>query len=588
MRGLAPGVGGEGVPRVTPWDRRAPARLLPSAPGAELELGGPRGCPWLALILTLVMACNPAEEKKAPNGQAEAAIRFTDVTAEAGISFVHQNAASDRRLLPETMGSGVACFDADGDGLVDLFFVGGSPGQGGALYLNLGGGKFRDASAGSGLEQGFVGMGAAVGDVDRDGDLDLFVSGVGLSGQERGDRLYLNQGGGRFADASQAWGLDPEGFGTSAAFFDLENDGDLDLYVGRYVAWSPENDIECRPNGVDRSYCTPESYPSVASKLYRNEGGKKLADVSAESGIGALLGKSLGVATFDADGDGFTDLAVANDTTRNFLFRNLGNGKFAEIGLESGIALSLSGAPRGAMGIDAGDVDGDLADDLLIGNFAQEMSALYLQARPGLFADEATRLGLGVPTLMLLTFGNLIADFDNDGRQDLAIANGHIEPQIANWQPHQRYAQPLQVFRNAGKDFQPVAAEGALAAAYVGRGLASLDYDQDGDLDLVLSQNGAAARLLRNDSPPGRYLQLVAHSRNGANPPYGLRAIAGPEGASFAALGLYSGRSYLSASEPLLHLGLGQRKVERLELRWPRGRQVLAGPLEGRQKIQEP
>lgn len=539
-------------------------------------------------MLMLLAACTPAD-KPAPAGDPAAAIRFIDATAAAGIDFVHDNAASDRRLLPETMGSGVACFDADGDGRVDVFLVGGSPRQGGALYLNLGNGKFRDASAGSGLERGFVGMGAAVGDVDADGDLDLFVSGVGVRGKERGDRLFLNQGGGRFADASEAWGLEPEGFGSSAAFFDLENDGDLDLYVGRYVAWSPESDIECRPNGVDRSYCTPESYASVASRLYRNDGGKAFTDVSEDSGIAALLGKALGVATFDADGDGLTDLAVANDTTRNFLFRNLGGGKFAEVGIESGIALSLSGAPRGAMGIDAGDVDGDLADDLLIGNFAQEMSALYLQSRPGLFADEATRLGLGVPTLMLLTFGNLIADFDNDGLPDLAIANGHIEPQIANWQPHQRYAQPLQLFRNRGKNFAPVPAEAALAAGYVGRGLASLDYDQDGDLDLLLTQNGAAAKLLRNDSPPGRFLELLPQSRAGANPPYGLRLLAGPEGAPFAAQRLASGRSYLSTSEPLLHLGLGERKVDRLELRWPSGeRQVRAGPLEGRQKIEEP
>lgn len=538
-------------------------------------------------LAAFALACAPAAEKPAPKGAAGEAIRFADATAEAGIRFVHRSGASERRYLPETMGSGVACFDADGDGRVDLFFVGGTPDQGGALYLGIGGGKFRDASAGSGLEQGLLGMGAAVGDVDGDGRLDLFVSGVGIAGRQRGDRLYLNAGGGRFRDASEQWGLDPAGFGSSAAFFDLENDGDLDLYVGRYVAWSPETDLECRPNGVDRSYCTPESYPSVASKLYRNEGGRSFADVSAESGI-ALPGKSLGVATLDFDGDGFTDLAVANDTTRNFLFRNRGDGAFEEIGVESGIALSPSGVPRGAMGIDAGDLDGDLADDLLIGNFAQEMSALYLQARPGLFADEATRLGLGVPTLMYLTFGSLIADFDNDGRPDLAIANGHIEPGIAGWQPHQLYAQPLQVFRNDGKTFVPAAAQGPLAAGYVGRGLATLDFDQDGDLDLVLTQNGGPARLLRNLSPPGRYLLLAPEGRASANPPYGLRLLAGPENQPFAALTLASGRSYLSASEPVLHLGLGERKAERIELRWPRSRQILAGPLEGRQAVEEP
>lgn len=539
------------------------------------------------LILGAALACAPAAEKPAPAAGSRDAIRFEDATDTAGIRFVHRNGASAERFLPETMGSGAACFDADGDGRVDLFFVGGTAEQGGALYLNLGGGRFRDASAGSGLEKGFVGMGAAVGDADGDRRPDLFVSGVGFGGR-RGDHLFLNRGGGRFAEVSREWGLDPNGFGASAAFFDLENDGDLDLYVGRYVAWSPEADIECRPNGVDRSYCTPESYPSVASKLYRNEGGRTFVDVSAESGIGAALGKALGVATLDFDGDGFTDLAVANDTTRNFLFRNRGNGSFEEVGVESGIALSPSGAPRGAMGIDAGDLDGDLADDLLIGNFAQEMTALYLQTRPGLFADEATRLGLGVPTLLYLTFGSLIADFDNDGRPDLAIANGHIEPGIAGWQPQQIYAQPLQLFRNDGKTFAPVPAAGPLAQAYVGRGLASLDFDQDGDLDLLLTQNGAAARLLRNVSAPGRFLLLDPRGTSSAHPPYGLRLFAGPESRPFAALTLASGRSYLSASEPILHLGLGGRNAERIELRWPRSRQILEGPLEGRRQVDEP
>jgi len=538
------------------------------------------------LACALLAACAGVEEKGVA-GTPET-IRFEDVTAAAGITFVHRNGASERRYLAETMGSGVAAFDADGDGLVDLFFVGGSEGQGGALYKSLGRGRFRDISAGSGLEEGFLGMGTAIGDVDGDGDLDLFVSGVGIAGKLRGDHLFLNQGSGHFADVSQEWGLDPLGFGTSAAFFDLETDGDLDLFVGRYVEWSPESDRECRPNGVDRSYCTPEAYPSASSKLYRNEGGERFVDISVPSGIASEAGKTLGVVAFDLDHDGDTDLALANDTARNFLFRNLGDGRFAEVGVEAGIAVGPSGAPRGAMGIDASDLDGDLLEDLLIGNFAQEMSALFLQSRPGLFFDEASRLGLGVPTLMNLAFGSLIADFDNDGRADVAILNGHIEPGIHGWQPNQQYAQPLQIFRNESASFTSVAALGPLGEAYVGRGLATLDFDQDGDLDLVLTQNGGPARLLRNDSPPGKYLMLEAKGRAAAKTPYGLRVLLGPEGKEIATASLASGRSYLSSSEPLLHLGLGKGPAERLEIVWPHSRQILAGPLEGRIEIKEP
>lgn len=520
---------------------------------------------------------------------AAAAIRFEDVTAAAGITFLHRNGASPRRLLPETMGSGAAAFDADGDGRVDLYFVPGSPEQKGALYLNQGQGRFRDASAGSGLDAAFLGMGAAVGDVDGDGALDLFVSGVGWAAKDgggRGDHLFRNQGGGRFADVSADWGVDPAGFGTSAAFFDLDNDGDLDLYVGRYLPWSPATDRECRPNGVDRSYCTPEAYPATAARLYRNEGGRRFTDVSAASGIAAAEGKALGVVAADFDGDGFADLAVANDTTRNFLFRNRGDGTFAEIGAESGIALSPSGVPRGAMGIDAGDLDGDQENDLLIGNFAQEMSALYLQTRPGLFVDEATRLGLGVPTLMHLAFGSLIADFDNDGRPDLALANGHIEPQIAAWQPHQAYAQPLQIFRNQGGSFAEAPRAGPLRELYVGRGLLSLDFDADGALDLLLTQNGGPARLLRNVSPAGRFLEIVPRGHS-PRPPYGLELRASRGGRTTSAR-LAGGRSYLSASEALLHLGLGEAPAEAVELRWPGGRkQKLAGPLEGRIDVAE-
>ncbi len=274
----------------------------------------------------------------------------------------------------------------------------------------------------------------------------------------------------------------------------------------------------------------------MASKLYRNDGGKNFADVSAPSGIAAPRGQIAGVAAFDFDGDGFTDLAIANDTTRNFLFRNRGDGGFDEVGIESGIALSPSGAPRGAMGIDAGDLDGDLEDDLLIGNFAQEMSALYLQSRPGLFVDEATRLGFGVPTLMYLTFGSQIADFDNDGRPDLALANGHIEPQIAAWQPHQLYAQPLQVFRNQGATFAEVPRAGrcakATSAAASPPSISTATARSTWCSPRTAGRPGCCAHVSR----AGRFLELAAPGHSSADPPYGLRVVAGAAGEAFAAV----------------------------------------------------
>lgn len=549
-------------------------------------------------------ACREADQPPAETARAEETtppIRFTDVTATSGLAFVHDNGRSTERYLPETMGAGVAFFDFDGDDRPDLFFAdgvavataarGGATKPAGRLYRNRGDGTFEDVTEGAGLGSAFLAMGTAVGDYDNDGRTDLFVSGVGAQ------RLYRNLGGGRFEDATASAGLtllwqgDDVGFGSSAAFFDADLDGRLDLLVGRYVPWSPSTDVRCSPDGVHHTYCTPEVYRSAENVFYRNLGNGRFVDATRTAGLDQPAGKTLGLAVFDANRDGWPDVAVANDTDRNHLFLNRGDGTFDEVGLESGLALSVSGATRGAMGIDAGDLNGDGVTDLAIGNFAQEMSAVYLGTSGGLFRDEAARLGVGLPSLMQVAFGTLLIDLDLDGRLDLVLANGHIEPEIAEYQSVQHYRQPLGVYRSTAQEpdgdsalVQVRATTGPLAEDWVGRGLAAADFDGDGDLDLALTQNGDSARLLRNDStpaPPGPAepiarahwlrVRLVGTASNRSGYGARLTLVAGEERIESE---LESGRSYLSAVEPIVTFGLGGlARVDRLEIRWPSGAQ---------------
>jgi hypothetical protein len=517
---------------------------------------------------------------------------FTDITAESGIVFKHFNDASPRRYLPETMGSGAAFFDYDGDGRPDLYLVNGAPlvgdrshAKSGMLLRNLDGVHFQDVTSAAGLTEPIYGMGVAVGDYDNDGRIDLFVTGL------NGDRLYRNRGDGTFEDVTKPMGLTDVGFGSSAAFLDYDRDGYLDLFVGRYVQWSPKTDVNCSLDDIHRIYCTPELYQGQSNRLYRNLGGRRFQDVTRPSGIYHPEGKTLGVAIVDFNQDGWPDLVVANDTVQNFLFINNRNGSFTENGVAGGVAYSESGATRGGMGIDAGDVDGDGYAEIIIGNFAQEMSALYHGSAKGFFVDQAAQMGIGIPTLMTLKFGSLLIDFDNDGWLDMVFANGHIEPEIAKLHPLQSYAQPLQFFRNQGEGhFKLLTGPkgNVFDTPLVGRGLAAADIDGDGDLDLVVTQNGRTAVLLRNDAPHRSWLRLQLVGRKSNRTGYGasVRAVAGNK--SWTRM-LTSGRSYLSACEPILSFGFGDiTHLDRLEISWPSGlKQIIENPALNRLMVVE-
>ncbi len=474
----------------------------------------------------------PVDEVRPPD------VLFADVTSGAGIDFVHTNGATGDKLLPETMGGGCAFLDYDGDGDQDLLLVnscrwpadaGAGPQPTMALYRNDGTGQFDDVTAAAGLDVSFYGMGAAVGDYDNDGDVDLFLTAVGTN------HLFRNDGG-VFSDVTGQAGVGgrPDEWSTSAGFFDHDNDGDLDLFVCNYVRWSRDIDfaVDYRLTGIGRAYGPPTNFEGTFCSLYRNDGdleSARFTDVSADSGIqitndatGVPVAKALAVAFVDATGDGAMDVLVANDTVRNFCFKNSGDGRFAEVGVSIGVAYSSMGAATGAMGIDAANYRNDTALGVAIGNFANEMTSLYVSEVPRRgFTDEAIGEGVGAPSRKALSFGLFFFDYDLDGRLDLLQSNGHLEEEINTIQPSQHYRQPAQLLWNAGPGARssfvevPQEATGDLARPIVGRGAAYADIDGDGDLDVVLTQTGGPPLLLRNDQDLGHHWLRVKLTGNG-------------------------------------------------------------------------
>jgi len=517
---------------------------------------------------------------------------WTDVTAEAGIDFVHVNGAAGEKLLPETMGSGAAFFDYDNDGDQDLLLVNSTywphgqppgPSPTSALYRNDGSGHFDDATRETGLALSLYGTGVAVGDYDNDGWVDLFLSALGRN------RLLRNLGG-RFREVTREAGVGGEEgeWSTSAAFLDYDNDGDLDLFVANYVSWSPEIDreIDYRLTGVGRAYGPPLNYEGTFPYLYRNQGDGTFRDVSASSGVqvrnpatGVPVAKALGIAPADVDGDGRIDLLVANDTVRNFFFHNQGDGTFVEAGELFGLAYGRAGEATGAMGVDAGYYRNDPELGFAVGNFANEMTLLYTsQEQAALYFDEAIVAGIGAPSRLMLSFGMLFFDYDLDGRLDLLQTNGHLENEINTVDPSQSYEQPCQLFWNSGpeqaRSFVLVdsASAGDLARPLVGRGSAYADIDGDGDLDVVLTQVGRRPLVLRNDQDLGHHwLRVTLRDRERRRDAIGAR-IELVAGGVTQRRQVMPTRGYQSQSELPVTFGLGTaERVDALVVRWPDG-----------------
>jgi len=502
-------------------------------------------------------------------------IVFTDVTASAGIAFTHNSGQSGKRYLPETIGSGVAFLDVDGDGWLDLLFVNGKdwtprPGDSTArLYRNNGRAGFTDVTRGSGLDVPIYGIGVAVGDYDNDGRDDVYITAL------EGDRLFHNDGGGRFRDVTASSGIRNANFGTSAAWLDYDKDGKLDLFVANYVQWTAKGDLWCSLDGATKSYCTPESYRGTSSRLFHNLGEGRFEDAGHRAGIDDATSKSLGVAVLDYNGDGWSDIFVANDTQPNKLYRNNRNGTFTDEGTRAGVAYSEEGIARGAMGADASDYDRSGRPHLLVGNFSNQMLGLYHNEGNGLFVDEAPKSTVGRASLLSLTFGVFFLDYDLDGLPDIFAANGHIEQEINRVQPRIQYRQPPLLFRNAGKGrFEN--ASGTVGAQFarpiVARGAAYGDYDGDGDLDLVITTNHGPAYLFRNDGG-NRNNWIAVRTRGVKSNRDGIGAVVRVESAAGKQWNVvHSGSSYASQSDLTLTFGLGSDKtISSIEVEWPSG-----------------
>jgi len=532
--------------------------------------------PWILLAL----AASPSGE-----------IRFEDVTSSRGIDFVHYNAATEEKYMVETMGSGGGFFDFDLDSDLDVYLVNGAPLPGAAktsepprnaLYRNDGG-RFEDVTEKAGVAGKGFGMGMSAGDVDNDGDLDLYVTNFGPN------IFYRNRGDGTFEDGTKEAGLEAGGWSTSAAFADYDADGNLDLYVARYVDFALDNHKFCGNLAKNiKAYCHPDVYDPVSGILFRSRGDGTFEDVTREAGVYVEdEGKGLGVVWGDYDNDADVDLYVANDSMRSFLFRNEGRGRFTDVTLLSGVGYSEDGKTQAGMGTDMGDYDGDGFLDITKTNLDFEYNSMYRGGALGIFSDESYESGVAEVSLNFVGFGTFFFDFDNDGLLDVFVANGHIIDNIHLFNSASTYREPNFLFENQGGGvFREIGASvgDALSRENVARGAAPGDFDSDGDLDILVTRCGEGALLLENQGGSrmaSLSVALVARTSN--RDALGARATL-RSGQAVAIREVKSGLSYLSQGSLELHFGLGSRReVDVLEIRWPGGEtEIVERPGPGR------
>ena len=531
---------------------------------------------FFCLITILALLYSLPQSKPAP----PQGVTFVEVpSSQSKITWVHDNGRSELRHLPETCGGGGLFFDFDNDGWMDIYLVNSGPSDfytpktpiKNALYRNNGDGTFTDVTDKAGVacgQMGNFGMGAAAADFDGDGWQDLYVTNYGAN------VLFHNNGNGTFTNVTDKAGVAAPNWSTCATWFDYDNDSKLDLFVSSFVQYSGTGTIFCGDNRIGRRYyCVPRVFKPRSSFLFHNEGGGKFLDVSKESGIAASLGKSFGAVATDVNNDGLMDLFVANDTLANFLFVNKGKGKFEEVGLLSGVAYSDSGAPRSGMGVDAADYDNDGWQDLFVANIDQELFSLYQNQKDLTFIDKPGEIGPA--TRLLSGWGLRFFDYDNDGDPDLILANGHPDDMVEVQSLKVKYREPLLLFENVNGTFKNVTATSGAAFTkdWPARGLSVGDYDNDGDLDVLIINNGDAPVLLRNEGGNRNNwvgLNLVATRSN----PGAVGAMITWEagGKKFQRLKT-AGGSFLASHDPREILGIGQAtKIDSIEIKWPSGR----------------
>ncbi len=513
---------------------------------------------------------------------------FDNAAADVGIAFTHRNGATPEKYMPETMGAGGLFFDYDGDGWLDVFLVNGGSFVDESvalearhrLYRNQGNGMFVDASAGAGIGISGYGMGACSADYDNDGDVDLYVTSVDAN------RLYRNDDG-AFTDVTDEAGAGSRMWSSSCAFADIDNDGDVDLYVVNYVDFGADNNKYCAYAGGARVYCHPNVYNGLSDILYRNDGDGSFTDVSAESGIEMAGGKGLGVVFADYDLDGWTDIYVANDSVPNFMFHNNGDGTFEETALFLGVAVGGDGQPLAGMGTDMGDLDGDGYPDAFVTNLDSQTHNLYINLGGGLFMDATFESGAGEATLPFVGFGTVFFDYDNDGDLDIAVANGDVIDNVAEFRDSTSYPQRNLLLENDGagrfEDVGPDRGTG-FALEKVGRGLAAGDVDNDGDLDLLIVNNGQTVDLLRNNGGNSGNALLIrtvgtTSNRDGVGARLTLTL-----GDRALVRHVKAGSSYLAQSDLRVHFGLGDAAgADSLRIAWPSGQVDLIKGLEANQ-----